>query len=64
MDVLRPSEAEIENSAMRGPKISFWRLSRKLKDLELRFVHSTDINVHIAVNLRPSGSLYDVQKPR
>jgi len=34
MDVLRPSEAEIENSASRGPKIGFWRLSQKVKDLE------------------------------
>ena len=60
---LRSSEAEIESSASRRPKIGFWGLSRKLKDLELKFVHNANINMPIAVSLSPSGSLYGLQKP-
>jgi len=51
-------------SRLHATKISFSRFTPKIKVIELRFVHSTNINLHIAVNLHPSGSLYNPQKPR
>ena len=39
-------------------------ISRKVKVLELRNLHSAYINMHIPVILRPNSSVYDLQKLR
>ena len=55
---------KIEILSLRVTKISFSQFTAKVKVLELRVLYSAYINMHIAVNLRLSGSLYDLQKRR
>ena len=48
---------------VKGP-FKFFRLSQKVKVLELRVVISANINMHIPVILSLKPSLYDLQKLR
>ena len=53
-------------SAWGTKSIKSWMswISRKVKVLELRNLHSAYINMHIPVILRPNSSVYDLQKLR
>ena len=44
--------------------MGFFQISRKVKGLELMFVHNAYINLHIAVIFHLFLSLYNAQEPR
>ena len=50
--------------AWKWSKISFLKINQKIKVSELSDVISANINMHIAVLLSPTTSLYDLRKPR
>ena len=59
-------EKIVKNSflPLRHAKISFWRFSQKVSNLEYMLLHNSYINMAIANILRYGKSLYDHQGPR
>ena len=59
---LRPSGAKLAFLCTAAHENSFWRFTGKRKQIDLKYVISANINMHIPHLLSPITSLYDLHK--